>query len=132
MKPEWIPKINGVAWLILLVAAALVLCAAWRNTARTTTVATGTVTGSAASVLSLATAAQHGLIISNRNAANKPAYILFNDNATTPTASATKYDAVIAQNGQLLLDGAALEYMPIATVGVYSEDTTPSVRVVGW
>lgn len=94
-----------------------------------TTVATGTLTGSTASALSFSAPVNQILVINNRDA--QAAYILLNDNATTPLVSTSNYDFVLDQNEFIVLDGDYIKNNPVQTIGVYSTATTPTVRVTG-
>ena len=121
--------------------AAIMLCmvspqpaaaTSWITDPHATVVATGTVTASTASALSFASPMRTSLIVSNRNGTNVPVYVLLNDSAATPTASAIKYDFVIEQSSSFVLHAAELNDFPIKTLGIYTTCATPLVRAVGW
>ncbi|MBU0778398.1 hypothetical protein KKF82_09090 [Patescibacteria group bacterium] len=74
------------------------------------------------------------MIVSNRHAATSVVYVLLNDSgtSTTATVSSTVYDFAVDALEDFTLDSAAIGKFPITSVGVYTVDTTPSLRVVGF
>ena len=95
-------------------------------------VGTGTVVGSTASTVSFSRPIRNFAIFSNRNTGANVAYFKINDAATTPTVSATSFDFVLAQNGTLTIGRDLLGDYPMTRVSVYSAETTPTIRCVGW
>ena len=89
-----------------------------------------TAPNNAAYILTFSRPLSTQLILNNRTA--NAVYFKLNDNATTPTASATSYDIALDQNETVLVGADLLSVHPVDKIGVFCADTTPTVRAVGW
>lgn len=85
-------------------------------------IATGTITTSTASLLTLASSCSY-VIVSNQSGAK--AYFLIND-AASPVVSATVYDFVLADQGERILS-----HMDITKIGVFVA-ADAGINVTGW
>lgn len=85
-------------------------------------VATGTITTSTASTLTLATSCSY-VVVSNQSGAK--CYFKIND-AASPTVSATVYDFVLADGGSLILS-----HMDITHISVFVA-ADAGVNITGW
>lgn len=85
-------------------------------------VATGTITTSTASTLTLATSCSY--VIANNQSGAK-CYFKVND-AASPTVSATVYDFVLADQGSL-----PLSHMDITNISVYVA-ANAGISITGW
>lgn len=122
---------------LTLFLLSLAMLAAWPLIAHallTSRAASGTINGNAKSVLTFSSPVRNCLIVSNRHAATSVVYVLLNDSgtSTTATVSSTVYDFAVDALEDFTLDSAAIGKFPITSVGVYTVDTTPSLRVVGF